>query len=74
MEQELAIKLQENGIRRKVSGATNTKIRSGRFGRIQLPGEREARYWLQQWREGAELTKTTQIRKIFLGKNRDEVR
>src|SRR5713101_4909818 len=29
------------------------EISTGRFGRIQLPSEEEARYWLQQWRKGA---------------------
>src|SRR5207244_10866699 len=29
------------------------EIRTGRFGRVQLPSEEEARYWLQQWCEGA---------------------
>lgn len=28
-------------------------ISSGRYGRFQLPSEDEARYWLQQWRDGA---------------------
>ena len=26
-------------------------IRTGRYGRVQLPSQEEARYWLQQWRE-----------------------
>src|SRR6266516_2690364 len=29
------------------------KVRTGRYGRVQLPSQEEARYWLQQWREAA---------------------
>jgi hypothetical protein len=50
------------------------KIRTGRFGRVQLPTEEEARYWLQQWREGAKPKEETLIRKIVIRKNRNEVR
>jgi hypothetical protein len=50
------------------------EIRTGRFGRVQLPSEEEARYWLQQWREGAKPKQETPIRKIVIGKNRNEVR
>ena len=50
------------------------EIRTGRFGRIQLPSEEEARYWLQQWREGAKPKEETPIRKIVIRRNRNEVR
>jgi hypothetical protein len=50
------------------------EIRAGRFGRIQLPSEEEARYWLQQWREGAKPKVEPPIRKIVLRRNRNEVR
>src|SRR6266480_212479 len=39
------------------------EIRTGRFGRVQLPSEEGARYWLQQWREGAKPKAETAIRK-----------
>ncbi len=50
------------------------EIRTGRFGRVQLPSEEEARYWLQQWREGAKPKEQTPIRKIVIRRNRTEVR
>jgi len=50
------------------------EIRTGRFGRVQLPSEEEARYWLQQWREGAKPKERTPMRKIVIRKSRDEVR
>src|SRR5713101_1060329 len=50
------------------------EIRTGRFGRVQLPSEEEARYWLQQWREGARPKEETPIRKIVIRRNRNEVR
>ena len=50
------------------------EIRTGRFGRVQLPSEEEARYWLQQWREGAKPKEDTPIRKIVIRRNRNEVR
>ena len=50
------------------------EINTGRFGRIQLPSEEEARCWLQQWREGAKPKAETPIRKIVLKRNRNEVR
>jgi len=49
-------------------------MRPGRFGRVQLPSEEEARYWLQQWREGAKPKQETSIRKIVIRRNRNEVR
>jgi len=50
------------------------EIQTGRFGGIQLPSEDEARYWLQQWREGAKRKEETPIRKIVIRGNRNEVR
>ena len=50
------------------------EIRTGSFGRVQLPSEEEARYWLQQWREGAKPKEETPIRKIVIRRNRNEVR
>ena len=50
------------------------EIRTGRFGRVQLPSQEEARYWLQQWREGAKRKEETPIRKIVVRRNRNEVR
>ena len=50
------------------------EINTGRFGRVQLPSEEEARYWLQQWREGATPKAETPMRKIVIRRNRNEVR
>ena len=50
------------------------EIRTGRFGRVQLPSEEEARYWLERWREGAKPKQETPIRKIVIRRNRSEVR
>jgi hypothetical protein len=50
------------------------EIRAGRFGRVRLPSEEEARYWLEQWREGAKPKQETPIRKIVIRRNRNEVR
>ena len=50
------------------------EIRTGRFGRVQLPSEEEARYWLQQWREGARPKEETPTRKIVIRRPRNEVR
>ena len=50
------------------------EIRTSRFGRVQLPSQEEARYWLQQWREGAKPKQETPIRKIVIRRNRTEVR
>ena len=33
------------------------QVRTGRYGRVQLPSQEEARYWLQQWREAAKPNK-----------------
>jgi len=48
------------------------EIRTGRFGRIQVLGEEEALYWLQQWREGAKPKEETRMRKIVIRRNRNE--
>jgi hypothetical protein len=50
------------------------EIRTGRFGGVQLPSEEEARYWLQQWREGAKPKDETAIRRIVIRRNPNEVR
>jgi hypothetical protein len=59
------IKITERGLQ---------EIQTGRFGRVQLPSEEEARYWLQQWREGAKPKQETTIRKIVIRRNPNEVR
>ena|SRR2546427_11069405 len=58
----------------KITEKELVDIRTGRFGRVQLPSEEEARYWLQQWREGAKPKEEDQIRKIVIRRNRSEVR
>ena len=58
----------------KITERDLQEIRAGRFGRVQLPSEEEARYWLQQRREGAKGKEETPTRKIVIRRNRDEVR
>ncbi len=50
------------------------EIRTGRYGRVQLPSQEEARYWLQQWRQAAKPKQETPVRKIFVRRKRPEVR
>jgi len=50
----------------KITERALHEIRTGRFGRVQLPSQEEARYWLQQWREGAKPKQKTPIRKIVV--------
>ena len=58
----------------KITETALHAIKTGRFGRVQLPSQEEARYWLQQWREGAQSKQETPIRKIVIRRNRNEVR
>jgi hypothetical protein len=46
------------------------EINTGRFGRIQLPSEEEARCWLQQWREGAKPKEKPPPRRSSSGETR----
>src|SRR5438094_3584763 len=45
------------------------EVRKGRYGRVQLPSQEEARHWLQQWREAAKPKQETAVRKIFVRRN-----
>src|SRR5437870_1178435 len=67
-------RVQRESQRIKITENKLQEIRTGRFGRVQLPSEEEARYWLQQWREGAKPKQETPIRKIVIKRNRNEVR
>jgi len=58
----------------KIAEKDLQEIRTGRFGRLQLPTEKEARYWLQQWRESAKPKEETPVRRIVIRRNRNEVR
>jgi len=58
----------------KITERDSQEIQSGRFGRVQLPSEEEARYWLQQWREGAKPRAETPVRKIVIRRSQNEVR
>ncbi len=58
----------------RITERDSQEIRTGRFGRVQLPSEEEARYWLQQWRKGAKTKDEPPIRKIVIQRNRSEVR
>ena len=58
----------------KITETALHAIKTGRFGRVQLPSQEEARYWLQQWREGAQPKQETPIRKIVIRRNRNEVK
>ena len=65
---------QTPGRRIKIIEIDLQEVITGRFGRVQLPSEEEARYWLQQWREGAKPKQETPIRKIVIRRNRNEVK
>ena len=67
-------RVQEETRKIKITERGLQEIRTGRFGRVQLPSQEEARYWLQQWREGAKPKEETPIRKIVIRRNRNEVR
>src|SRR6266568_2929694 len=56
----------------KITETALHAIKTGRFGRVQLPSQEEARYWLQQWREGAKPKEETPIRKIVIRSNRNQ--
>ena len=58
----------------KITETDLQQIRTGRFRRMQLPSEEEARYWLQQWREGAKPKEEPPIRKIVIRRDQNEVR
>jgi len=53
---------------RKISITENglQDIKTGRYGRVQLPSQEQARYWLQQWHEAAKPRQETPLRKIFV--------
>src|SRR5437660_12856104 len=70
----LSPRVQKETRKIKITETALHEIRTGRFGRVQLPSEEEARYWLRQWREGAKLKEETPIRKIVIRRNRNEVR
>ena len=65
--------VQTPGQRIKIIEKDLQEVRTGRFGRVQLPSE-EARYWLQQWREGAKPREETPVRKIVIRRSRNEVK
>jgi len=50
------------------------EIGTGRFGRVQLPSQEEARYWLQQWREAAMPKEEIAVRKNLARRKPPEVR
>ena len=50
------------------------QVRTGRYGRVQLPSQEEARYWLQQWREAAMPKPEVAVRKNLVRKKPPEVR
>ncbi len=49
-------------------------LRTGRYGRTQLPSQEEARYWLQQWREAAMPKEEVAARKNLVRRKPPEVR
>ena len=67
-------RVQKEARKMKITETTLHAIKTGRFGRVQLPSQEEARYWLQQWREGAQPKQETPIRKIVIRRNQNEVR
>ena len=50
------------------------EVRTGRYGRVQLPSQEEARYWLQQWREAAMPKEEVAARKNLVRRKPPEVR
>ncbi len=72
--QDSPSQVQEETRKIKITERHLQEIRTGRFRRVQLPSEEEARYWLQQWREGAKPKQETPTRKIVIRRNRTEVR
>src|SRR5437867_7112911 len=50
------------------------QVRTGRYGRVQLPSQEEARYWLQQWREAAMPKEEVAVRKNLVRRKPPEVR
>lgn len=57
-----------------LSGKDLEELEEAGYLRFQLPSETEARYWLEQWREGAKPKQETRIRKIVIRRNRKEVK
>ena len=49
-------------------------LRTGRYGRIQLPSQEEARYWLKRWREAAMPKEEIAIRQNLARRKPPEVR
>ena len=49
-------------------------IRTGRHGRVQLPSQEQARYWLQQWRDAAMPKEEVAVRKNLVRRKPPEVR
>jgi len=49
-------------------------LRTGRYGRIQLPSQEEARYWLQRWREAAMPKEEIAIRQNLARRKPPEMR
>jgi len=50
------------------------EIRTGRYGRVQLPSQEEARYWLQQWHEAAMPKEEVAVRKNLVRRKSPEMR
>jgi len=50
------------------------EVRTGRYGRVQLPSQEEARYWLQQWREAAMPKEEAAVHKNLVRRKPPEVR
>jgi hypothetical protein len=67
--QDSPTRVQEETRKIKITERHLQEIRSGRFRRVQLPSEEEARYWLRQWREGAKPKDETPVRKIVIRRN-----
>ena len=57
-----------------ITGRGPGDIRTGRYGRVQLPSQEEARYWLQKWREAAMPKEEVAVRKNLVRRKPPEVR
>src|SRR5437870_12586209 len=59
-------RVQEETRKIKITKTALHAIKTGRFGRVQLPSQEEARCWLKHWREGAQSKQETSIRKSVI--------
>ena len=72
--QETRSRVQSNPQGLSLTAKDLEDLRTGRYGRIQLPSQEEARYWLQRWREAAMPKEEIAIRQNLARRKPPEVR